>query len=733
MKINSITTPNRFHSRELIPSAKERREHATLSNNINNNQINTTINQNSDGRVNFKGAAPLPLLHKIAAFSLDKSLIAEAIFALFITCGLRPITIMATAKNDDDKAKCEYQAVKSISSGLVGLGTTAFVGTPIHKATKLVAENKKFEKAGVEVLTKLAEETQDTEFSSRIKSVIKDGKLDGQAVKAHGAYILRKVKSEAKDSYDSVFEAFSYKRVLDGKVDIIKTPGKYQEEIEVSIKKGIDSLKEVLDGFKAPDAKMPDYVDNIKKLLLDGNFNENEVQKLAKNKKALKDLKLNISKIAGKEKAEAIEQGIKAKFKDLNYFSTAKNVVDKLYQPVFMPIRAAITIALVPIILKALGKQKPSSGKPKDQAKPVEAAKIEQKPQTQTPVVAPVVTNTPKAAKPQNVFSEIDKSNNAQQNPTFKGITDFAVKPLTKLSGEVANSDFFKKWISKFSASPRAFTHLMVLDSVILSTFYTINSLRNKKIEKEQKPQMVINDALTLAVSAAGSYLMEDAVGKKVNEMGEKYIKSHRDTYETLGKEALEKLGDKSPVKILLDKVDGLVGKTGVGLDDGVKEVVENFKLNMSSIVETEKTDKAFMIVKEELENYAKDFGEYVKKYVADVNNSENRGQLVTFLKNQAENVQAREKAKDFLSGLNKLKVLVVFGLIYRYLGPVLITPLANKLSDKFFGKDKKDKKAEATTAKAPAQPAQVAQQQAVQQASQSQNLLQKHLKSTTA
>ena len=739
MKINSITTPNRLHSREKMQATRVKREHATLNNNINNNQINTTINSNSDGRVNFKGAVPLPPLHKIAMFSRDKSLIAEAIFALFITCGLRPITIMATAKNDDDKAKCEYQAVKSISSGVVGLLTTAFVGTPIHKAKKLVAENKKIEKASVDVLTKLAEETQDTEFSSRIKAVIKDGNLDGEALKEHGSYILRRVKAEAKESYEGIFDAFTYKKALGEKSDIIRTPGKkIQEGLDTEIKKGFDVLSEVIEKARTS-GKGDGFQPKFKELVLEGKFNKNKVAELIKNKTELKSFMEKVSDIVPKEKSDILLKGLKSKYISDNYFSTAENVIDKLYQPVFMPIRAMITIALVPIILNALGKQKPSSAnKSKEQAQPQQ--------QSQTPVAPPIVTNTPKAAKPNNVFSEMDKNNNVQQNPTFKGLTDFAVKPLTKISGEVANTDFFKKWISKFSASPRTFTHLMVLDSVILSTFYTINSLRNKKIEKEQKPQMVINDALTLAVSAIGSYFLEDRVTKVVDKAGEKFIETAKVTvdqngtkikvpaYKALGREMLEKMGDNSPVKALMDKVEGLKGKVGEELDNGIKEVVEMFKLEMAPVVDDANAKNAFITTKEMLEEHAKELSVKVREVVKSVDSAENKEKLLAFVKEHYEDVQARAKAKDFLSGLNKLKVLVVFGLIYRYLGPVLITPLANKLSDKFFGKDKKaDKKAEAANTQPVAQSVQTVQTQAVQQASKPQNLLDKHLKTTTA
>ena len=121
MKINSITTNTGY----LKGRASERstgKERECVQNHLkqmNNDQINTTIKRNSDGRVSFKGKNPAPLLHKVANFTADNPLVAEALFALVVTCAMRPLTIMATAKSDEDKAKCEYQAVKSISSGLI--------------------------------------------------------------------------------------------------------------------------------------------------------------------------------------------------------------------------------------------------------------------------------------------------------------------------------------------------------------------------------------------------------------------------------------------------------------------------------------------------------------------------------------------------------------------------------------------------------------------------------------
>ncbi|MBQ4123702.1 hypothetical protein IJD44_08310 [bacterium] len=195
------------------------------------------------------------------------------------------------------------------------------------------------------------------------------------------------------------------------------------------------------------------------------------------------------------------------------------------------------------------------------------------------------------AITPNNNIRRNPSVNKQQAQPSFKGFTpEPVVNGLSNFYSKVASKNGFQKLINKFSNSNKTFTHLMVAESILLSGFYMINTLRNKKIDKEQKPQMLINDTLTLGVSAAGAYLLDDKVSKAVSKI----------------------------------------------------------------------TDN-FMSADKHKEFYSK-----------------------------IENVEA------FKSGMSKLKTIVVFGLIYRYLGPVLITPLANKLSSKFFNKEKGAEKAEA-------------------------------------
>ena len=266
--------------------------------------------------------------------------------------------------------------------------------------------------------------------------------------------------------------------------------------------------------------------------------------------------------------------------------------------------------------------------------------------------------------------------------PSFKGLTPKpVVQGLSKFYENVAATKPFQSFIKNFSKSDKTFTHILVAESCFLSGFYMINTLRNKKIKKEQKPQMIINDALTLGVSTAGAYLLEDKITDVVMKGSEKYFAKNKDFYMNLGKKAQEVF---SPKTELLAKVGEAASKTGDDMAKGVESVVSTLGSHLKSIVQQEGSKKAFQITPDKFES--------VKSSVVDAiktsGSAEKAKETVKGLVDDVYNVaSARAEADKTLSGINKLKVLVILGLIYRFLGPVIITPIANKLSSKLFAK----------------------------------------------
>lgn len=291
---------------------------------MNNDQINTTIESNSDGRVSFKGSTP-PLLHRAANFASDNPMVAEAAFAILITCLMRPLTIMATAKTDEEKEKCTYQAAKSVSTGVVGLVMSMFVGAATSAAAKLALKKGAFQMP--EPMKKEAQKTVTNGANKLLETAKNIANSD-------------KNKDLAKKIQEELVTKVKVSEQLEKLIK--EQPDKYEQPLRINL----DKLKDL--GFKS----------------------ERKFRK-------------QISEIAP-EISDAVKEAIKQQKTIDNFEKTGKNVIDKMFQPIFMPIRATVTIALVPVILNALGLKKTPS-KPKE-------ADAKQAPQASQPV-KPAKTN----------------------------------------------------------------------------------------------------------------------------------------------------------------------------------------------------------------------------------------------------------------------------------------------------------------------------------------------------
>ncbi|MBQ8886170.1 MAG: hypothetical protein IJY61_00520 [Candidatus Gastranaerophilales bacterium] len=296
MKINSITA-NAGYLKGRASERSTGRKRECVQNNLkqmNNDQINTTIKRNSDGRVSFKGGTPF--LHKAANFAADNPLVAEALFALVVTCAMRPLTIMATARTEEDKEKCAYQAAKSVSTGLVGLAVSVLVGIPVAAGAKL---------------------------------------------------------AQKKGAFDM--------------------PDSMKKESLKIVKQGVDDLTAIAKDF-AEKNQHPELVKQINTLTSSGKLNLGYFKDLGKG--AEKAFKEKIEEVAPQIK-DSVANAIKEQKTVDNFGRTSKNIIDKMFQPIVMPVRATITTALIPVILGALGIKK-TGNKPKEQSKEQTKAETEQ-------------------------------------------------------------------------------------------------------------------------------------------------------------------------------------------------------------------------------------------------------------------------------------------------------------------------------------------------------------------
>lgn len=294
-----------------------------------------------------------------------------------------------------------------------------------------------------------------------------------------------------------------------------------------------------------------------------------------------------------------------------------------------------------------------------------------------------------------NISTQLYKQNNqckgikADNAPAFKGpIPDALAKAkgvfVEKGSSryeKLATSELFTKAVGKAAKSNNAITALMLAESIYLSSFYMLSTLFNKKIDKEQKPQMIINDALVLGVSSATTLFLD----KSINGLYQKLLDKHfanpktQEFYIDLGKKVQEQLGANSAKDQLLDKIA-----------NGTKAVTDKLDEQLKDLVGKTGKLKPFEISEAQLSKIKTDVGDAIKNAGENSDKKQAVTQCIDKVYNQ---LAAKNEINKIEKGLKKLKSVVIFGLVYRYLGPVVVTPIANKISAKLV-KNKTEKQA---------------------------------------
>lgn len=87
-------------------------------------------------------------------------------------------------------------------------------------------------------------------------------------------------------------------------------------------------------------------------------------------------------------------------------------------------------------------------------------------------------------------------------------------KPAEKIITATENNAKFKD---------KLFSHLIVIGSTILSGFYVIKTLSNKKLDDERKRTLAINQTAVYILSTICAYTVDGALNKKAAKIVEKY------------------------------------------------------------------------------------------------------------------------------------------------------------------------------------------------------------------
>lgn len=250
-------------------------------------------------------------------------------------------------------------------------------------------------------------------------------------------------------------------------------------------------------------------------------------------------------------------------------------------------------------------------------------------------------------ANPAEVFDaaeEMAAQIGTKKSGFFKPIEDwydrFTDYIAEKFTSKYIESKPIMYLAEKFKDSKNSYQHCLTVGSVITSGLYMERTYTNKKLEKDRRNTLVVNQGLTLALSTAGAYLLD------------KYLSGWWDN--VTARFAGHLLGDK-------DFYDGYLAKK-----QAIKE--EN---------------KAII---------AKDGKNAELKSIDSVSDLVKKTELYKNL--ASSDKDAAKVLIKKLKGIGLLKTMIVFGFVYRYFVPVVVTKPANKLCDMYLERKRANKEA---------------------------------------
>ena len=224
------------------------------------------------------------------------------------------------------------------------------------------------------------------------------------------------------------------------------------------------------------------------------------------------------------------------------------------------------------------------------------------------------------------------------ESSLFKPITD-AYEKMTDSIADKFTSKFVDSkpldWLAdKLKNSKNLFQHCLTIGSVITSGLYMQRTLTNKELDKDRKNTLAVNQGLTFAVSTVGAYALD------------KYVKGWWDN--VTARFAGHLLGDNKFYS------DYLANKAAV-----IKENKELLAASKASNIKPE-----------------------LKEMPSVIKSIENNSFYKSLLSN------AGDDAKTLMTkvkGMSPLRTMIVFGFVYRYFVPVVVTKPANILCEKYL------------------------------------------------
>ena len=247
--------------------------------------------------------------------------------------------------------------------------------------------------------------------------------------------------------------------------------------------------------------------------------------------------------------------------------------------------------------------------------------------------------------------------------------------------------------------------HLAAFVGCTLSGFYMLDTARSKTIEKDQKMPLIMNQGVVCALSTVGGYTVNHYLNKKLNgltetfhisqiqdkELQKEFIKCKENySYITTFKEKAQANPEWKPIFTNVE--------TKFEFNNEVKNYIkEELKRNPTDIEAKEFLEKIKSVKPTATKDKAdiiKEMFMQAKEKSQSLKTAHNRIMMNNAITNLAKTLKSQGKPylTNMMNGFKTAKALMVFALLYRFVGPVFATPIANQFSAKIENNKKNNK-----------------------------------------
>ena len=245
-------------------------------------------------------------------------------------------------------------------------------------------------------------------------------------------------------------------------------------------------------------------------------------------------------------------------------------------------------------------------------------------------------SNTQRTYQPQ--FSGVSSKASSVISNKYDNFTEWIANNYYK---KFYNSKFAKSFIehTKGKAWNNMTTHMSALGSTLISGMYVVKTLENDKLAQEKRKTLAINDVLTWGISTLGAYFLDAKLADRWENVTTRFTANY--LLDNQKAKRVSTLGDWNPKDIRF-----MMGNWSELVNARIDKINEKIK-------SPEYKGGRKLIQKVEKQAYTS-----VRDFNLDV------------LKNR--------KLTTLIDGMGVLKSLFVFGMVYRYVVPVLVMKPAN-------------------------------------------------------